>query len=149
MKEKLYVLKLSLICVPFWVVIIGACSAQWHLNHAIKKDSTIFQTDTVRTIDTVYTRHIEKDTVFRQTYDTVTITKDNLRVTYHYDSITDTVHLAGECETDTIYRTNTVVREKYIQRETPWTWLERNWYWVIGGIVILVALRLLKSYLPF
>lgn len=69
-----------------------------------RKDLFIVRRDTIR--DTVMITAINKDTVFKwsvvQNYDTVTITKDRLKVKV-IKLPGDTVKIEGECAGDTVY----------------------------------------------
>ena len=51
--------------------------------------------------DTVYTKTIKHDTAFILSIDTLTITKDKLRI--KYIKYGDTIYLTGECIGDSIY----------------------------------------------
>jgi hypothetical protein len=51
--------------------------------------------------DTVYTKTIKHDTAFISSIDTLTITKDKLRI--KYIKYGDTIYLTGECIGDSIY----------------------------------------------
>ncbi len=51
--------------------------------------------------DTVYTKTIKHDTAFISSVDTLTITKDKLRI--KYIKYGDTIYLTGECIGDSIY----------------------------------------------
>ena len=119
------------------ILLMSGCSAQWHLNIAIKKDPTILKEKIVSVTDTVVTDPIVvKDTVTLSQIDTVEIIKDKFRVKIMRSY--DTLIIDGGCDADTIIRTIKVPIKQV-------TYIERNrWYDYIfkGSFFILVALIL-------
>lgn len=119
------------------ILLMSGCSAQWHLNIAIKKNPTILKEKIVSVTDTVVTNPIVvKDTVTLSKIDTVEIIKDKFRVKIMRSY--DTLIIDGGCDADTIIRTIQVPIKQV-------TYIERNrWYDYIfkGSFFILVALIL-------
>jgi len=82
-------------------VLLSSCGAQWHLKKAIKKDPSILKSDTVVVTDTIVTAPVSvRDTVTLQKRDTITITKDRLKVNIVRSF--DTIMVDAVCESDTI-----------------------------------------------
>jgi hypothetical protein len=74
--------------------------------------------------DTVYTKTIKHDTAFISSVDTLTITKDKLRI--KYIKYGDTIYLTGECIGDSIYIEKIVRIPNLVKkpnREKYWVYL--------------------------
>jgi hypothetical protein len=92
-------------------------------KRAIEKFCT---TDTLEVTfrDTVYTKTIKHDTAFISSVDTLTITKDKLRIKYIKSG--DTIYLTGECIGDSIYIEKIVRIPNLVEkpnREKYWVYL--------------------------
>lgn len=101
------------------MLLLSSCSAQWHLKTAIKKNPLILEKDTVTVVDTVVTAPVTvRDTVTLNNRDTITITKDKLKIKIVRSF--DTIAIDAECASDTIVRTIEVPYEKvvYVQQKT-------------------------------
>lgn len=128
-------MKLKLIII---ILVLSSCSSQWHLKKAIEKDPTILLTDTIRIKDTVQfiTNDVRVDSVFSITHDTVRITKDKLKIKVLYK--TDSIFVAGECESDTIVQIREVEvpckQVSYKEKFIP------DWAWVFIIIVCIILL---------
>ena len=87
--------------IPF-VFILASCSAQYHCRKCLDKGRVIY--DTLKIHDTLYVDHVAFDSVVHivNKTDTVILHKDKLTIKYKWLSA-DTVYLAGECESDTLY----------------------------------------------
>jgi hypothetical protein len=129
---------LTLITLIFTLLLQG-CSAQWHLQTAVKKDPSILVTKIVTVTDTVVTEPVViKDTLTLSEVDTVEIIKDkfHLKIMRSYD----TLIIDGGCDADTILRTIEVPIETVVYQERD------KWYhkvqeaslWVL--IVLIIAL---------
>lgn len=129
---------LTLITLIFTLLLQG-CSAQWHLQRAVKKDPSILVTKIVTVTDTVVTEPVVvKDTLTLSKVDTVEIIKDkfHLKIVRSYD----TLMIDGGCDSDTILRTIEVPIETVVYQERD------KWYhkvqeaslWVL--IVLIIAL---------
>ena len=84
------------------VFIIASCSTQYHCKKCIGNGNVI--RDTLRIHDTLYVDNVAFDSVVHivNKTDTLVIHKDKLTIKYKWLSA-DTVYLAGECESDTLY----------------------------------------------
>lgn len=131
-------LRLTLITLISTLLLQG-CSAQWHLQRAMKKDPSILVTKIVTVTDTVVTEPVVvKDTLTLSKVDTVEIIKDkfHLKIMRSYD----TLIIDGGCDSDTIVRTVEVPIETVVYQERD------KWYhkvqeaslWVL--IVLIIAL---------
>ena len=103
------------------VLSLTSCSAQWHLKKAVQKDPMILKKDTLVVQDTfVVPPVVLKDTVTLRQHDTITITKDRLRV--KIVKVNDTLIIDAKCDSDTIVRTIEVPYEKivYVEKATFW-----------------------------
>jgi len=114
---------------PFLILLLSACSAQWHIKKAIAKDPSIFLNNKAIVLrDTVYTNSIRVDTLERFIGDTITIEKERLRI--QIKRIHDTLRIVGECRADTIE----VVREVQLP---PTIEYKRSPKWKDGVLFIL------------
>jgi len=103
------------------VLSLTSCSAQWHLKKAVQKDPMILKKDTLVVQDTfVVPPVVLKDTVTLKQHDTITITKDRLRV--KIVKVNDTLIIEGKCASDTIVRTIEVPYDKivYVEKQSIW-----------------------------
>jgi len=120
-----------------------SCSATWHVNRAVKKDSSILEKDTIVFTDSIHviTKEVTHDSTFIVSKDTVTIIKDNLTIRHFYHN--DSVWIYGECASDTIVRWKTFeVPVERIVINNPWF---PRWMWLlIGVLAVLAVLKKLK-----
>jgi hypothetical protein len=103
------------------VLSLTSCSAQWHLKKAVQKDPMILKKDTLVVQDTLVVPPVVlKDTVTLKQHDTITITKDRLRV--KIVKVNDTLIIDAKCDSDTIVRTIEVPYDKivYVEKESIW-----------------------------
>jgi hypothetical protein len=103
------------------ILLLSSCSAQWHLKKAVQKDPMILKKDTLVVQDTfVVPPVVLKDTVTLKQHDTITITKDRLRV--KIVKVNDTLIIDAKCDSDTIVRTIEVPYDKivYVEKESVW-----------------------------
>lgn len=132
---------LILITLIFTLLLQG-CSAQWHLQRAVKKDPSILVTKIVTVTDTVVTEPVVvKDTLTLSKVDTVEIIKDkfHLKIVRSYD----TLMIDGGCDSDTILRTIEVPIETVVYQERD------KWYhkvqeaslWVLIVLIIALIIR--------
>lgn len=112
--------------------------AQRHVIAATEMCPGLLKRDTVTIYDTTIIESVRADTVFNADFDTITITKERLRVRLVH--IRDSIYLTGECKGDTIYKSFPVYREKVVVR-TP-TFIEelmslKGLFWLL--LIILAA----------
>ena len=103
------------------LLLLTSCSAQWHLKKAVQKDPMILKKDTLVVQDTfVVPPVVLKDTVTLKQHDTITITKDRMRV--KIVKVNDTLIIDAKCDSDTIVRTIEVPYDKivYVEKESIW-----------------------------
>lgn len=103
------------------VLSLTSCSAQWHLKKAVQKDPMILKKDTLVVQDTLVVPPVVlKDTVTLKQHDTITITKDRLRV--KIVKVNDTLIIDAKCDSDTIVRTIEVPYDKivYVEKQSIW-----------------------------
>ena len=103
------------------LLLLTSCSAQWHLKKAVQKDPMILKKDTLVVQDTLVVPPVVlKDTVTLRQHDTITITKDRLRV--KIVKVNDTLIIDAKCDSDTIVRTIEVPYDKivYVEKESVW-----------------------------
>ena len=103
------------------ILLLSSCSAQWHLKKAVQKDPMILRKDTLVVQDTLVVPPVVlKDTVTLRQHDTITITKDRLRV--KIVKVNDTLIIDAKCDSDTIVRTIEVPYDKivYVEKESVW-----------------------------
>lgn len=129
-------------CLLLLMLLMSSCSAQWHLQKAVKKDPAILEKKVITVTDTVVTEPIVvKDTVTLAQTDTVEIVKDRFRVKIIRSF--DTLMIDGGCEADTIIRTVEVPVETLVYKEKD------KWYhkvqavsmWILIVLIVALALR--------
>lgn len=117
-------------------VLLTSCGAQWHLKKAIKKDPTILRRDTVVVTDTIVTAPVSvRDTITLQQRDTITITKDRLKVNIVRSF--DTIMVDAICESDTIVRVIEVPVPSLVMKDS------NRWYNKVYKISFYLLLLLL------
>jgi hypothetical protein len=145
------------------IVLITSCSPQKKAKRQLERaerliskakvnDPTIVRIDTVEVPVMVPVPGSKIDTVVvRDTRtDTLVIENERIRVRYHYDTITRTEFLEGECLPDTIKIKVRVPSERLIIRETFWDSVGvRPWkFWLLfiiaAGVVLTILLRATK-----
>lgn len=129
-------------CLLLLMLLMSSCSAQWHLQKAVKKDPAILEKKVIIVTDTVVTEPIVvKDTVTLAQTDTIEIVKDRFRVKIIRSF--DTLMIDGGCEADTIIRTVEVPVETLVYKEKD------KWYhkvqaismWILIVLIVALALR--------
>ena len=91
------------------------------LEKSGQKDPMILKKDTLVVQDTLVVPPVVlKDTVTLKQHDTITITKDRLRV--KIVKVNDTLIIDAKCDSDTIVRTIEVPYDKvvYVEKESVW-----------------------------
>lgn len=127
--------------------ILSSCSAQWHLNKAVKKNPLILQKDTVTVVDTIVTPPVAlTDTVVLRETDTIVVQKDRLRVKISRSF--DTIRVDAICEADTIISIIEVPVDRiiYQERETPIQKLQKLGLYLLAALVLwkVIEAKLLK-----
>jgi len=131
-----FVWKLSVVVIA---LMLGGCSASWHLKRAIAKDPTIASDTIVRVDTTIVTNErritdtlVINDTIVRE------IESNGARATIQ--RIHDTIRVDIVCPPDTIRVTAEVPVERIIYKEKKKkrSWLDK--VWSISLIVLLISL---------
>jgi hypothetical protein len=130
---------------PFVILILSGCSAEWHLLKAVEKDPSILKTKTMVVTDTVVTEPIVvKDTVITSQRDTVELIKDRFRVRVIRSF--DTLLIDGGCESDTIVRTVTVSVPQLVAGETQLQRIQRFTFWgLVSLLLISIAILVIRK----
>ena len=130
---------------PFVILILSGCSAEWHLLKAVEKDPSILKTKTMVVTDTVVTEPIVvKDTVITSQRDTVELIKDRFRVRVIRSF--DTLLIDGGCESDTIVRTVTVSVPQLVAGETKLQRVQRFTFWgLVSLLLISIAILVMRK----
>ena len=130
------------------VLLLTSCSAQWHLKKAVQKDPMILQKATLVVQDTLVVPPVVlKDTVTLKQHDTITITKDRLRV--KIVKVNDTLIIDAKCDSDTIVRTIEIPYEKiiYVEKENLFDKIQKlALYFFLVFIGFKVIQRLIDKY---
>lgn len=95
-------------------LILSSCSAEWHLQRAIKKGIQT-QLDTIVLLDTVITKEVFHDTtIITNPIDTITIYKDQWHV--KIIRVNDTLQINGGCKADTLFIERIINSEKVVNK---------------------------------
>lgn len=97
------------------IMLLYGCSPQKRLNRLIDKHPELVQKDTIKLSDTIITKEVVKDTMFSINFDTITLSKDKLRVQVIRKR--DSIYLRGECKADTIYRDIEIPVDKVVYKK--------------------------------
>lgn len=133
MKTKLFFL--------FFIILFVSCSPQQRLTRLLKKYPELVKTDTIILKDTIVTEPKKEDFVFSSKTDTVTITKDKIKLVYR--NLHDTIKIGVEVQPDTVYY------EKNIQVEKVNKITEEKGFSILDKIIFLFALLLVIVFLLF
>ncbi len=130
-------------------VLLSSCGAQWHLKKAIKKDPSILRRDTVVVTDTIVTAPVSvRDTITLQQRDTITITKDRLKVNIVRSF--DTITVDAMCEADTIIHLVEVPVPSLVMKDSD-RWYNKvykfSFYLLLLLLSFVVARRFVDKFL--
>lgn len=123
-------------------VSLAACSAQWHIRRAIKKDPSIV-TESTRVDTTIILKpHVIYDSFVTESIDTIVV-EDSVAYTRVIRWF-DTIKVYTKCKGDTItvYQT-TPPRIKYVKPEGV------NWKFVTYSLIVILFLYVLSRLLTF
>lgn len=124
------------------ILLMSSCSAQWHLQRAVKKDPTVLDKKIVYVTDTVITKPvIVRDTVTLSEVDTLEIVKEKFRVKIMRSY--DTLVIDGGCESDTIVKTIEVPVETlvYVEKDKWYHKLQAVSMWILIILIVVLVLR--------
>jgi hypothetical protein len=120
-------------------LLLTSCSAQWHLNRAIKKDPSILKhKDTVLKIDTVvYTNNYYHEDSFQYTkYDTITYQDTLVKIKLVVKD--KTVYMRVEKKSDTIrLKFTRTIRIKTIEKKE-----DAKFYWLLLLVFVYLLYKL-------
>ncbi len=126
-------------------VLLSSCGAQWHLKKAIKKDPTILKSDTVVVTDTIVTAPVSvRDTITLQERDTITITKDRLKVNIVRSF--DTIMVDAICESDTIVQLIEVPVPSLVMKDSD-RWYNKVYKFSFYLLLLLLSFVIIRRYL--
>ena len=126
-------------------VLLSSCGAQWHLKKAIKKDPSILKSDTVVVTDTIVTAPVSvRDTVTLQKRDTITITKDRLKVNIVRSF--DTITVDAVCESDTIVHFVEVPVPSLVMKDSD-RWYNKVYKFSFYLLLLLLSFVVVRRYL--
>jgi hypothetical protein len=127
------------------VLSLSSCGAQWHLKKAIKKDPSILKSDTVVVTDTIVTAPVSvRDTVTLQKRDTITITKDRLKVNIVRSF--DTIMVDAVCESDTIVQLIEVPVPSLVMKDSD-RWYNKVYKFSFYLLLLLLSFVIIRRYL--
>ena len=120
------------------LVMLTGCSAQWHLDKAVKKDPSIIKPST-HTIDTIILTDSVTitDTFVTKTIDTITLEKDGVKTIVYRDHDIIRIKTVVKPDTIRIQKTITIPQVQYKERITT-----TQKVGVIIGFVLLLLLLL-------
>jgi hypothetical protein len=117
-------------------MVIGSCSANWHLNKAKKKGINL-KVDTVYKSVQVVTERYQVDTVLKvaNIHDTIRFETERVKWRTKYDTINKTVYFDVECKPDTIKVEVPVM----VTTEAKTNPVVPFWVWVIFGFLCFLV----------
>ena len=127
-------------------LLLGGCSASWHLKMAIKKNPGLQTTTTMTVTDTVVIDPVVvRDTIVTSTNDTIILEKERLKI--KIVRINDTLIVDGQCAGDTIVKFIDVPIEKLVYNNEE-KWFQKIYRWsfyllllALGSMVIRVIIK--------
>lgn len=122
------------------LISLVGCSAEWHLNRALKKDPTIVDTGSIYILDTLVIRKEVStvDTFITEKYDTLVMWDSINKIETRIIRISDTLLVTTKVLPDTIKIIKQMQSKprKTIYKDVPW--YQNVFFWVLA--VLLVAL---------
>lgn len=116
--------RLSTSIIIICALALSGCSANWHLNRAIKKNPAILTTQVIHDTITLVTPELRVDTVHQFSSDTVTTVVDRVRIRTKVDTVNQTVYVDVTCPGDTIFvpyeKTVNTIEYKRKNHALPW-----------------------------
>lgn len=134
-----------------WLIVLtialslSSCSAQWHLRKAIRKDPSVLSKDTVVVTDTIVTAPVSvRDTITLQQRDTITITKDRLKVNIVRSF--DTIMVDAMCDSDTIVQVIEVPVPSIVIKDSD-RWYNKVYKFSFYLLLLLLSVLFLRKKL--
>jgi len=123
-------------------LILSSCSAEWHLNRALKKDPTIIDTGAVYILDTLHIREgvSTVDTFYTTKYDTLIVWDSINKIETQIIRISDTLLVTTKVLPDTIRITKQMRSKprKTIYKQVPW--YKNTFFWVLALLFVILWL---------
>lgn len=116
------------------------CSAEWHLNRAIKKDPNIIDTGVVIKWDTIFTisEKVVYDTFVTTEYDTLVMWDSINKIETQIIRVKDTLFVRTKVLPDTI---EIIKQMRSKPRKTiylPIPWYENMFFWALAVLLVIV-----------
>ena len=125
-------------------LLLSSCSAQWHLKKAVKKNPSLLSKDTVVVTDTIVTAPVSvRDTITLQQRDTITITKDRLKVNIVRSF--DTIMVDAICDSDTIVQVIEVPVPSLVMKDSN-RWYNKVYKVSFYLLLLLLLLRFFRKH---
>lgn len=126
-------------CLLILTSLVG-CSAEWHLERAIKKDPTIVDTGSVFVLDTLIVREEVSivDTFVTKEYDTLTMIDSVNGIETQIIRIKDTLFVRTKVLPDTI---EIIKQMRSKPRKTiylPIPWYKNVFFWVLAVLLVIL-----------
>jgi hypothetical protein len=121
-------------------ILLSSCSCNYHLSKLEKKCGKFTQ-DTLTVHDTLITKEVKTDTIFKQGLDSVIIREGKLTLKYFYNTHDSTVFLSGKCDSDTIIREIRVPYERVNVEVKDYSWQS---FAILGIVLCAGALLILR-----
>jgi hypothetical protein len=123
------------------IIFLTGCSAEWHLEQAIKKNPSLAQTST-HMIDTLFVRDSVTitDTFNTKVVDTITLEKDGVKTIVYRNH--DVIRIKTVVKADTIRFTKTIQlppQIKYTERVKVPQWIGLTLF--LGLIVLMLIIK--------
>lgn len=133
---------LSILLFFFLMLLIPGCTCEGKLSRIRKSCPELLEKDSIVIRDTLYTKKVEKDTIFRfDQKDTVIIKEGNMTVKYFYNTTDSTVYIKGQCDTIRIIREKIIPYDRIVHRDNFWSFAKQFWW-----LFLLIILGLLLLY---
>lgn len=121
------------------ILLLSSCDCNFHLARLEKKCGKIAK-DTLVVHDTLITKEVQKDTVFKYFQrDSIIIREGKLVMKYYYNSHDSTVYLNGKCDSDTVVK---VIKVPYDRTEVTVDYFPAWLKWV--ALILILALVVAK-----
>lgn len=123
------------------IVTLSSCTAQWHLEQAIKKDPNIVYHDTMWIDTTIYTEgSIKMDTLVLREIDTLTLYDSATKIETQIIRFKDTFYLTTKVLPDTIRIIKQMQSKPRKTLYLPVPWYKNMFFWILTIILVVIWL---------